>query len=385
MPLLFDLEALNARQTDDALDYIFKAVGHDHGGDGIWEPHDNPFLTRMVQLFTDRGLARIDEVRDELNAWLKGERHEAGPALARPIEAWQPLGRQELGVVKLYLQHLPPGAWTLDDHMLLIDYLQSRYFDPTDLRTESEWLATRGAIMGRVQASMARATAAQADAVLAGLPNTVEQALLTWSWKPAQRQVLQFAQHRAADAVTRVSDGMRSHLRQTIAGAVERAQMAGRPVWSTELETELRDGFALQNRDWRRVALTEAGEALNQGYIASLEPGAHVKRLEQYKGVCPFCAKIDGVVARVTSADDPDKDGETDIWPGKNNVGRSAAPRKRVGTLLVEREPHERWWLPAGLAHPNCRGRWLPVIEDQPGDDPDFAAYLRQTLGGAKA
>jgi hypothetical protein len=68
------------------------------------------------------------------------------------------------------------------------------------------------------------------------------------------------------------------------------------------------------------------------------------------------------------------------IWAGKSNIGRSASPRKRVGNLLVEREPHEMWWIPAGLAHPHCRGRWLPVMEDQPGDDPDFGAWLRVTL-----
>jgi hypothetical protein len=71
------------------------------------------------------------------------------------------------------------------------------------------------------------------------------------------------------------------------------------------------------------------------------------------------------------------------IWPGKNNVGRSASPKKRVGDVLVDREPDEMWQIPAGLAHPHCRGRWVPVIEDAPGDDPAFADELRAILGGA--
>ena len=165
-----------------------------------------------------------------------------------------------------------------------------------------------------------------------------------------------------------------------LAQEVEQASLAGRPVWSTALQTKLFDNFSVQNRDWRRVALTESGEALNQGFIASLPTDQMVKRVEQYKGVCPYCAKIDGRVMRVTTADDPDKDGETDVWPGKNNVGRSASPRKRVGDLLVPRDPDELYWVPAGLAHPNCRGRYVQVITDQPGDDVEFGDWLRATL-----
>lgn len=152
----------------------------------------------------------------------------------------------------------------------------------------------------------------------------------------------------------------------------------------SSLQTKLLDEFATLNRDWRRIAVTEAGENANQGYVASLKPGAKVKRVEQYKGVCSWCAKIDGKVMRVVDPADPDKNGDTDIWVGKTNVGRSAAPRKRVGSLLVDREPHERYWVAAGVQHPHCRGRWVPVIEEQPGDDPDFAAWLHATLAPNK-
>lgn len=125
--------------------------------------------------------------------------------------------------------------------------------------------------------------------------------------------------------------------------------------------------------------MTEAGEAQTQGYIASLKPGAKVKRVEHYVNACAFCKKIDGVVATVIAPSDPDKT-ENSIWPGKNNIGRSASPRKRVGDVLVPRLPEEMWHLPAGLAHPHCRGRWVPVIDDEPGDDPEFGDFLRELL-----
>jgi hypothetical protein len=52
-----------------------------------------------------------------------------------------------------------------------------------------------------------------------------------------------------------------------------------------------------------------------------------------------------------------------------------------VGDDLVDRTEEEMWWLPAGLAHPHCRGRWVPVLDDEPGDDPEFGDWLRNLLG----
>lgn len=381
MALLFDLAALSARQTDDVLHSIFcKAHGHEGDGEGIWEPHDNPFLARLVELFTQRGLARIESVRVELQDWLSGQQHAPGALLPRPEMPGRTVwDSRTLGVVRLYLRSLPPAAWTLDDHMLMVDYLQQRYLSPDDLRTEAQWMADRASIMGRVQAAMGAVTAAQADALLQAVP---VDPLAVWTWQPVQRKVAEFARHRSAEAVTRVSDGMRAALRQTVSREVEAAELAGRPVWSTSLQTRLQDEFAIQNRDWRRVALTESAEAMNHGFIAAQQPGQRLKRVEQYRGVCSYCAKIDGRVLEVVDASEPEKDGATQVWVGKTNVGRSVAPRKRVGDLLVEREPEERYWIAAGAQHPNCRGRWVPVITDQPGDDTDFGDWLRETLQG---
>ena len=384
--LLFDLQALSARQTDEVLHAVFcKAHGHEGDDDGIWAPHDNPLLARMVELFTQRGLDRIASVREELEGWLTGRLHAPGAILPRPGSpdriAWD---ERTMGLVRLYLRSLPPEAWTLDDHMLMVDWLQQRYLNPDDLRTEAQWLSDRASIMGRVQASMgASVTSAQAEHLLRAVPKV--DPLAVWTWEPVQRQVAQFARARTAEAVTRVSDGMRAALRQNIAAEVEQADLAGRPVWSTGLQTKLQDTFALQNRDWRRVALTESAEALNQGFVAAQARGQRLKRVEQYRGVCAWCAKIDGRIFEVTDPGDPDKDGDTQVWVGKTNVGRSVAPRKRVGDRLVEREPDELYWAAAGTQHPHCRGRWVPVITDQPGDDTDFGDWLRETLQGGGA
>lgn len=381
MGLFVDLIELSERQTNAGLEFLCKA-GHEHGDDdSIWAEHPNPAIRRLIELFTERGLMRLDGFRKELEAWLAGRRHtHAGTTMPRPdgaMERWTP---EQLGLVKLYLETLPQEKWTIDDHMMMVDYLVQRWLPADDMRSESEWLATRATLMGRVQANMPAITAAQADTVLAALPLTAAAARAQLKMSPLQSAVLDFARVRAAENVRKITDDVRHRMRGVVAQHVEQQQLRTPAAPGSSLQTKLFDEFAALNRDWRRIAVTEAGEAQNQGHVASTPPGRKLRRVEQYKGVCAFCAKIDGKVMKVVDPSDPSKNGETDVWVGKNNIGRSASPRKRVGSLLVEREPHEMWWVPAGTAHPHCRGGWLPVMEDRPGDDAEFGTWLRSLL-----
>lgn len=384
MALLFDLGNLSEPQTDRALNQIYKALHTHDGDDSIWNPHESPFIRRLIELFTQRGLMRLDGFRGELEKWLAGEKHRPGIVPARPdgsMQRWT-VGEREL--VKLYLEALPPSEWTLDDNMLMVDYLVQRYLPADDLRTEAEWLATRSTLMGRVQASMEAMNSKQADTVLAALPSTVDEAAQFIPLTPLQVNVMRYGVARAAENVQKLADDARHRMRNVIMRHTSEQMLSGNgaaPRMSSSLQTTLMDEFATLNRDWRRIAVTEAGENANQGYVSSMKPGTKLRRIEQYRNACAFCRKIDGKVVEVVAADAPEKDGDTQIWPGKTNIGRSAAPRKRVGNTLVEREPHERWWIAAGVQHPYCRGRWLPVIEDAPGDDTDFGDWLRATLG----
>jgi hypothetical protein len=135
------------------------------------------------------------------------------------------------------------------------------------------------------------------------------------------------------------------------------------------------------NRDWRRIAVTEAGENLNQGMISSLPGGAKVKRVEKYRGACAFCRSIDGKVMEVVAASAAEKDGATQVWPGKTNIGRSSSPQRRLGDKLVDREPHELWWIAAGVQHPHCRGGWVHLEQGSLPVDPKFSAWMDKVLG----
>lgn len=384
MSLFLNLLHLTPRATDAALEFIYKAVddGHDHDG-GTWLPHDSPLIRRLIELFTQRGLERLAGVKREIDGWMKGDFHKPGSAAVQlPAGSMARWSDAELALARIYLEALPPALWTLDDHMMAVDLVVQRYLPSDALTTEAEWLATRAGMMGKVQASMSKqATASQADALMSVLPSTVAAAVQHFALAPAEVAMLDFGRVRAVENVRALSDRVRHKMRSVVMRHLEHQATVG-PIGSS-LETKLFDEFATLNRDWRRIAITEAGEQQLQGLIASLKPGTRVKRFEQYRGACAFCRKIHGRIATVVDASKLDKDPEKEVWVGKNNVGLSASPRKRVGDVLVEREPKEMWQLPAGLAHPNCRGRWIVLEDDiQPGDDPDFEAFLEATLGG---
>lgn len=381
MGLFLDLIQLSAYATDDAIEHIYKA--HHHGDDGIWKPHSSPLIRKLIELFTQRGLDRLEAVRREILAWQDGSNHvpHAAPVELPPgtLARWTDA---ELALVKIYLEAPPPANWTIDDNMLSIDYVCQRYLPADVLVSEAEWLATRAGMMGKVQANMqAQVAAKQAEAIIAAMPSTVAGAAATFKLSPAQHAALDFARVRCVENVRALSDAVRHRMRAVVAQDLEQRAFGNLPPGTSSLQTKLVDEFAALNRDWRRIAVTEAGEAQLQGYVASLKPGTKVKRVERYDNACSFCRKIDGAVATVVAPNHPNKDPDTMIWPGKNNVGRSASPKKRVGDVLVARDPEEMWTLPAGLAHPHCRGRWVPVAEAEPDEDPEFAAILQGILG----
>lgn len=386
MGFILDLFDVPEHVCNDAIEGIYKALsdGHGHNLGDIWLPMDSPFVARIVDLFTQRGMARLDAVRTELAAWAEGARHKPGERIQRPTGAMERWDESERALVKIYLEHLPPGEWTLDDHMLAVDFLVQRYLPADDLRTEAEWLTSRASLMGKVQANMERLSADEADVLLAAMPSTVDSATEAFNLPPQQRMVMEFAANRAAENVRHLANDVRHRMRGVISRHVEAQVLRTPEVSGSSLQTKLLDEFATLNRDWRRIAVTEAGEAQTAGYVAALPMGSRVKRVEQYKGACAFCRKIDGKVVEVVDPAAADKNPDTQIWLGKTNVGRSASPRKRVGDLLVEREPHELWQIPVGLVHPHCRGRWVPTIEDRPVDDNDFGDWLRATLGASQ-
>lgn len=373
--LLLDVSCLCDEHVNGALEFMAKAVGENPPGPDIWEPHPNPYIRRLVELFTQRGLDRIAGVRDELARWLVGDMHREGlERPARPGGAMARWSQAELDLTLTYLRALPPAAFLLDDWLLLVDYLVQRYLPTADLRTEADWLATRASIMGRVQAAMREmASEAAADSILAALPSA-DQVVERFGVTAEQRSAMEFGRARCAEHVTSMADSVRHRLRNAVVDYQE-AVILKDPAERQALQTRLFDTFGDMDRDWRRIAVTEATENLDQGFVAAQASGTKLRRVEKYRGACAFCRTIDGRVMTVVAPSKPDKDGDKEVWVGKTNVGRSASPRKRVGGELWDREPQEMWWVAAGAQHPHCRGAWVRAAEGASAD-PEFEAWL---------
>lgn len=376
--MLIDISTCCPEHANEAIESLFAKAAGDPPGDGIWQPHESLFIQRLVELFTERGLTRISGIQSELSKWLEHAMHTPGPAQPKPAGGVRRWTRGEVALTKLYLETLPPEQFQLDDWMMVVDYLVQRYMPAEDIIEEAKWLAYRSSVMGKVQSRLDDISSGVADAVLAAMPASVAAAEAKLGLSPAQVKMIEYGALRCAENVVSLADDARHALRRTIVDYQQSLAMND-PTLSGSLWTRMFDKFGDMNRDWRRIAITEAGENANQGLIASLPEGAKVKRIEQYLNACPFCRKIDGKVLTVVPAAHPEKNGDTMVWPGKTNVGRYSAPRKKTPEGLVDRMPSEMWWIAAGTQHPHCRGRWIVVQHEPVGDDP-FDQWLAETL-----
>lgn len=368
--------ALSVRQTDIILDEMHKALADD--GD-LWRQHESIYVRQLVEQITGRGQDALTSLSTDLMGWL--EKKASGLAVAVPAPAefflWSPARAAK---VFAYLSGKPLAGWAASDYVLLVEYLVHAHFPSEFPEQIAELGVKQAAVMGKVQAVAPMLTEAQAAALLAHFSQGFTGQALDMA--DINYAVIDYGMANCCAHVTGFTDGVRYRLKRTILEHEKSVRLEGKqPPHS--LQTKLFDDFAEMNKDWRRIALTEAGEMANQGFVSSMPDGKKLKRLEQYQGACPFCRKIDGRVVTVVDAAKNDKNWDTEIWPGKDNVGRSASPYKRVGGQLVKRTDAELWKIPAGLAHPHCRGLWLPV--SGPAVQDDFSGWLFDFLKQKKA
>lgn len=390
-PLLVDMGNVPEAHCNHCLDDLFKALAQNPAGDDrtIWRPHENPYLRGLVEDVTARLTAPVALLQDDFAALLTGSPIGVLQKAAPPGMVWSEQAFQD---ARFHLENLPPELWTVDDYMLAADYMIQRYLPDDVITTEADYLTVRATIMGKIQAQMdeapdrrARLDAAQAAAVAALLPATFRKVPIP-VFSPVERSILSLARARAAAAITSVTEAQRARMKAMIIEHVQAMVLGQNDAGTNErLRSRLFDNFGVLNRDFRRIAITEAGDAHSMGYVGAQAVGTRVKRVEAYRDACDWCKSIHGKVFRVVAPSDPARNGDTDVWVGKTNIGRSASPRKRQADLLVERPTEERWWVAAGVQHPHCRGTWQPVPGDPPkGVDPAFAAWLDAQIAASR-
>lgn len=374
---IVDLSDLSCGCADYALEMLSKAISEDSDP---WRLHDNLFISHLIELFTDKGLTNSALIRDELARWIAGHRESPGHIPTKPgmSPVWTSL---EQNLVKLYLQSIPKTSWTLEDWDYLISYLFQKYLPYIGVLPDAEWLVSKAYMLGKIQAALETIEPGQAKAIVGALPHTIAEAGKTFSLGAASSVILEYGKLRTAEMIVLLTDNARRGIKGVVLDHMAKRLQGDQSATNKKLEQTLFDRFDMMNRDWRRIAVTEAGEMANQGVISALKTGEKVKRVEMYHGACHFCRKIDGRVFNVVSPDDPNKDGETDVWVGKTNYGRSASPRKQTESGLMMREPEEMWWPAAGVQHPHCRGRFERVEPPQAGDDQALTKWFEQYMG----
>lgn len=372
---------------ESTFEHLFKALAENPSGDdrSIWAPHENPFLTAHVEDVSRRLSAILERIMDALSIILRGEPiGQLGKALDVPWMRWD---SERFAAVRAMLEAKPSSSYTIEDWMLVADYLIQRYLPPGVINGEAEYLTVRAALLGKIEAAWGQPTPPPPDmmAAWASLTPTYFAQVPPRILTDQEMTVLRVTKERAALHVSNVTESCRSKMREVILEHVQ-AQVLGQKEGTSQiLATRLFDEFGQLNRDFRRIAVTEAGEACLQGFIAERPYGSRVIRREAYRNACKFCRSIDGMIFEVVEPSRPDKDGATMVWVGKTNLGRSASPRMREGPRLVDRAPNERWWPAAGVQHPHCRGVWLRAPDAPANASPEFLSFMEGMIARHRA
>jgi hypothetical protein len=160
--------------------------------------------------------------------------------------------------------------------------------------------------------------------------------------QPQEIRTVENAELRTGAKLSEVSDRHRASIKQLILQAIN-----GR--WSAQqLAQALFDNFGDQNRDWRRVAITELAMASNDAFLAGCSEGDTVW-IQPVEGSCKHCKQyLEGKSFTVTS--DTKLMGHNHeqemkyVWTGKTNFGRKVAT-----------------YVPCVPLHPHCRHRYQKV------------------------
>jgi hypothetical protein len=377
MPFLVDLDGIPDACCTDAIEELAKAtrfgeVGH------LWDRSPNRFVAHHIEAVSIRLDDIVLAMRAMLQAFLGGQAN----ALMKAEVPWLRWSEAHFEIVRARLNGMNPARMALADYELLVEFIIQRYLPDAVIQSQAEYLAVRAALLGKIQANLEvdrRVTDPMLNRMVSLLPTGFAH-VPPHVFTPIEAALMDYGRAHAAEAIKGVAESIRHRFAGIVLQHAQAAILGQREGAWKYLETRLFDELSGTGRDMRRIAVTEVGEIQNQGYVLAKQPGQQVRRVEAYRGACDFCQSINGQVFTVVAADARGKDGATEIWPGKTNVGRSASPRMRVGNALVERSVDEMWWPAAGLQHPNCRGSWVPVTARPPEVSEEFFRFQQALL-----
>ena len=250
------------------------------------------------------------------------------PAIAIPEADW--------GALTQSYQRAANPLDLRDEWARLIDRLATKIFPNRTQEDLANGMAIRAHWLGKVRAKTEE---------LAGQP-------IPSSWQEAEGRMTPFEREAMAWTKTRALEGCKTLERDAKEGLTNiliHARQAGEGA--QVVQRRAFDGFADLNRDWRRLALTETAAAHFNGTLAAVPEGEEMEAVwVTAVGSCPWCQQWKGKVFRIVRPGDPTRNGATDLWAGKTNIGRHGASKARDGRV---RMPAELWWA-CQPCHPNC-------------------------------
>lgn len=226
------------------------------------------------------------------------------------------------------------------------------------------------------------------------LPKFVEDAARRYGLTLEEATALQQAVEEGASLMSNTTINTIQNVRQTLVENTKQGK--GVQGFYDQIRELVKDEVGELNRDWQRVAITEANSAFNNGYLSLLKDGDYVVGLSM-PDACDSCLQqIAGKVYKVRQTPPPDYSTmtgddyekyadiwENEVWAGKNNFGRSASQRKRIDRSkgntkenLREKHHHE-FSMPAIPYHPHCRCRWIHINPEYQFVDKDSQLRLR--------
>jgi hypothetical protein len=223
----------------------------------------------------------------------------------------------------------------------------------------AERFVTRSAFIGKIRGEAEKQGFETLGAILDRVPPTItlgekQDVVLTLREKvsaeakgrkvtimpltPREAEAVRHASLHAGDKITEISSKHMAGVRQLVI-------QAKKERWSAqELASRLFDKFGDQNRDWRRVAITELAFASNDAYLSGCEEGDTLIGMGAV-GACKHCQNLI-IGKQVTFRSKRPENGSyttdtKEVWVGKTNYGNRVSE-----------------YVSAIPLHPHCRCRW---------------------------
>ena len=356
---LRDVHKATGAKFDAGIEALAKALGYDSGRQ---QKEVSPFksvrdLERISKDRVEEGLLKLWDAIDGTWIYVAKAKGAATFVLNNRIflnpKTGKPLTKAQWAIIK-------------KDILKAFSYLYT---------AEEERIALHALALGKVLKGLPLTSALNYG--YKSLKSRVDDAMLKLTG-PQWRNAVAFAQQEAGAMIVELKQRQFKQIHDVIQNSIKQRQTTG------QLTENLYDKFGDWNRDWRRIAETEIGNAQNTGQLLTeLERRKPEDEYVYMQGIasseaCPWCRnEVDGKIV-VLLETPPDDGGDTMvihgksyvvIWPGKSNYGRS----------------RRNWWVAAGTQHPHCRCTWSKFIPGFEKWDEKFRVAMNQARAeGAK-